>query len=164
MSSSSTALPWSPSHDDSAPSAATSAPRTLREQAGEAGVVEVLVGEDDELEVLEPVAEAREPALEHVERPRGVRADVDERQRRVLDEPAVDAPDRERRRDRDAMDAGLGRPGVEILCVDVVGQERISPSTSSRRRSMSSGETSDSSVRRSSGSVFDARTLKCQSS
>ena len=51
-----------------------------------------------------------------------------------------------------------------LLCVDVVGQERISPSTSSRRRSMSSGETSDSSVRRSSGSVFDARTLKCQSS
>ena len=137
---------------------------TLREQAGEPRVVEVLVGEDDELEVLEPVPEAREPAFQHVQRPRGVRADVDERQRRVLDEPAVDAPDRERRRDRDAMDAGLGRPGVEILCVDVLGQERISPSTSSRRRSMSSGETSDSSVRRSSGSVFDARTLKCQSS
>lgn len=41
---------------------------------------------------------------------------------------------------------------------------RMMPSTSSRRRSMSSRDTRDSRHRRSSGSVFDGRTLKCQSS
>ena len=40
----------------------------------------------------------------------------------------------------------------------------IRPRTSSRRRSMSSRETSDSRHSRSSGSVFEVRTLKCQSS
>jgi hypothetical protein len=43
-------------------------------------------------------------------------------------------------------------------------QARIRSSTASRFCSMSSGETSDSRFRRSSGSVFDGRTLKCQSS
>ncbi len=42
--------------------------------------------------------------------------------------------------------------------------ERITSSTSSRRRSMSASDTSDSRLRRSSGSVLDERTLKCQSS
>ena len=42
-------------------------------------------------------------------------------------------------------------------------QPRMTARTSSRLRSMSSGERSDSSVRRSSGSVFEGRTLKCQS-
>ena len=44
-----------------------------------------------------------------------------------------------------------------------VAHERISASTSSRFSSMSSAE-SASRFRRSSGSVFDGRTLKCQSS
>jgi len=43
------------------------------------------------------------------------------------------------------------------------GHERITPSTSSRRRSISSWERSDSRHSRSSGSVLDGRTLKCQS-
>jgi hypothetical protein len=41
--------------------------------------------------------------------------------------------------------------------------DRISSKTSSRRRSMSCTETSDSKHRRNSGSVFEGRTLKCQS-
>jgi hypothetical protein len=41
--------------------------------------------------------------------------------------------------------------------------DRISSSTSSRFCSMSSGDTSDSRLSRSRGSVFDGRTLKCQS-
>jgi hypothetical protein len=43
-------------------------------------------------------------------------------------------------------------------------QARISASTSSRFSSMCSRETSDSRLRRRSGSVFEARTLKCHSS
>ena len=84
---------------------------------------------------------------------------VDERERLVLDQVAVDAADRERRRDRQAVDAGLGGGGE-----GVVAHARISASTSSRFSSMWSGETSDSRFSRSSGSVFDGRTLKCQSS
>ena len=56
-------------------------------------------------------------------------------------------------------------PRILRVAHDPVGAaERISASTSSRRRSMSAGETSDSRHRRSSGSVFEERTLKCQSS
>ena len=43
-------------------------------------------------------------------------------------------------------------------------QPRISPSTSSRFSFMCSSEAIDSRFRRSSGSVFEGRTLKCQSS
>ena len=57
---------------------------------------------------------------------------------------------------------GLG-VGVPVAGVGS-GHERIRPSTSSRLASMSATETSDSRHRRSSGSVLDARTLKCQSS
>ncbi len=43
-------------------------------------------------------------------------------------------------------------------------QERISASTSSRFSRMCSSDLTDSRLRRSSGSVFEGRTLKCQSS
>ena len=107
--------------------------RAPREDVDEPDVVDVLVGDDDQPEVLDPVPAVAQRPLELVERLAAVRAGVDQRQRVVLDEVRVDAPDRERRRDRDAVDA----VGV---------QERMSPSTSSRRRSMSSRETSDLEV------------------
>ena len=72
---------------------------------------------------------------------------VDQRQRVVLDQVAVDPAHGERRGDREAVD-----------------HDRIRSSTSSRRRSMSCSETRLSRFSRSSGSVLDGRTLKCQSS
>ena len=84
---------------------------------------------------------------------------VDQRQRLVLDQVDVHAPDRERRRDGEPVDARRGGGGE-----GVVGHERISASTSSRFCSMWSRDTSDSRLSRSSGSVLDGRTLKCQSS
>ena len=129
--------------------------RAPSEDVDQAEVVDVLVGDDDAPQVLDAVAVHGQGALELVERLARVRARVDERQRLVLDQVAVDAPDRERGRDRQAVVAG-GR--------DVDGHERMRPSTSSRLASISSCETSDSSVSRSSGSVLEGRTLKCQSS
>ena len=69
-----------------------------------------------QLEVLDPVPERASPRSSTSSDLPEFGPDVDERQRRVLDQLAVDAPDRERRRDRDAVDAGLGGPGVEVLC------------------------------------------------
>ena len=89
-------------------------------------------------------------ALQAVQRLAGVGAGVDQRQRVILDQVAVDPAHHEGGRDRHP--------------VDRAAHERMSCSTSSRRRSMSSLETRLSRFRRSSGSVFDARTLKCQSS
>ena len=87
----------------------------VREYLHEPDVVDVLVGHDDPLEVLDPVAESGQPALEHVERAARVRAGVDQRERLVLDQVHVHAPDGERRGDGDPVDAG-GRGG----CVGVV--------------------------------------------
>ncbi len=89
-----------------------------------------------ELDVLERVAEAGDPALELVERGAGVGARVHERQRLVLDQVDVHAPDRERGRDGEAVDARLGGGGE-----GVVAHARISASTSSRFSSMCSRET-----------------------
>ena len=63
--------------------------------------------------------------------------------------------------------AGIGGPraGIGADAVGIAGaHDRIKARTSSRRRSMSSRDTSDSRHSRSSGSVFEGRTLKCQSS
>ena len=68
----------------------------------------MLVGDDDQLEVLDAVAARAERALELVERRAGVRTAVDERERVVLDEVRVDAADLKRRRDRQAVDGGFG--------------------------------------------------------
>ena len=48
--------------------------------------------------------------LERVERRAGVRPGVEQRQRVVLDEVRVDRADLKRRRDRQAVDAGVGGP------------------------------------------------------
>ena len=134
-------------------------------------MVHVLVGDDEQLDVLDRVPARGERLLELVQRLGRVGTRVDQRQRRVLDQVGVDPPDHERRRDREAVDARGGRRrerlALELLLAGAHGlaaHERISASTSSRRRSMSSTETSDSRHRRSSGSVLEGRTLKCQSS
>ena len=68
----------------------------------------MLVGEHDQLDVLERVAVLGELVLQLVERAPGVRPGVDQRERVVLDQVGVDAPDRERRRDPQQVDARLG--------------------------------------------------------
>ena len=70
--------------------------RTAREDVDEADVVEVLVGDQNELEVLGAAPELPELAVDLVERDPGVGTGVDQRQRLVLDQVDVHAPDRER--------------------------------------------------------------------
>ena len=114
-----------------------------------------------QLEVLDAVPATRERLLQRVERRTRVRARVEQRQRVVLDEVRVDLADLKRRGDRQAVDAGVGGPRERVR---LLAHERMIPRISSRRCSMSSCDTSDSRHSRSSGSVFDERTLKCQSS
>jgi hypothetical protein len=85
-----------------------------REDVDEPDVVHVLVGDHDQLEVLDAPAERGERLLELVERLARVRPGVDQRQRLVVDEVAVDAPDRERRRDGQAVDARVGGEGRQL--------------------------------------------------
>ena len=142
--------------------AATSAPEWRDDDVDQPEVVDVLVGEHHQLDVLDRVAVLGELVLQLVERAPGVGPRVDERQRVVLDQVGVDAPDRERRRDPQQVDARVGgarerRLGGELGCA----HERISARTSSVRASISS-LVNASRFRRRSGSVFDGRTLKCQ--
>jgi hypothetical protein len=71
-------------------------------------VVVVLVGEDDQLEVLDRHAVRGEPLLQPRHRLLHLRPGVDERERLAAQQPDVDVADLERRRERDAMDA-LGK-------------------------------------------------------
>ena len=128
----------------------------------QAEVVDVLVGEDHQLDVLERVAEPLQAAAELVERRARVGPGVHQRERRVVDQVDVDPPDGEGGGDGEPVDAGRGRRCERVLAA--LAQERISSSTSSRLSSMCSRETTDSRLRRSSGSVLEGRTLKCQSS
>ncbi len=138
----------------------------------QAEVVHVLMGDDDQPEILDAVPELGQCLLELVQGFPAVGPRVDQGQRIVLEQVAVDASHQKRRGHRhqvDARGAGLGERLLGLvgrgLAVGLVrAHERIRPSTSSRLASMSSTETSDSRHRRSSGSVLDARTLKCQSS
>ena len=142
--------------------------RASREDRGEAEVIHVLVGDHEQLDVLHAVPARGQRLLQFVHRLRRVGARVQQRQRRVLDQVGVHAPHLKGRWDRQAVDARLARRGQRLLGalrrLARGAHERISASTSSRRRAMSSAETSDSRHRRRSGSVFEGRTLKCQSS
>ncbi len=133
----------------------------LDQDLDQADVVEVLMGDDDQAEVVDRVVALAQHPGQLVERLAGVGPGVDQGQRLVLDQVAVDPPDRERGRDRQAVDAGQGRLLERLLGGQA--HPRISPRISSRRRSMSSREVSDSRLSRSSGSVLEGRTLKCQS-
>ena len=135
--------------------------RVLDDDLDQPEVVDVLVGEDHQLEFVDRVVAVGELALELVERLARVGAGVDEGQRPVLEQVAVDAADRERGRDREAVDSGKSRLLERLL--RRLDHARIRPRSSSRLASMSSGDTSDSTVRRRSGSVLEGRTLKCQS-
>ena len=76
-----------------------------RHQRDEPEVVDVLVGEDHQLDVLQRVAEGGDPAAQLVERGAGVGARVHQRQRLVLDQVDVHAADGERGGDRHAVHA-----------------------------------------------------------
>ena len=79
------------------------APRARPDERRLADVVRVLVREHEELDVLEAEAERREACLERRERLRRVRARVDQRQRLAPEDPDVDGPDGERRREDDEL-------------------------------------------------------------
>ena len=142
--------------------------RAPREDRRQSEVVDVLVGDHEQADFLDGAAVRGQRLLELVERLGRVGPGVDQRERVVLDQIGVDAPDLKRRGDRQPVDPELGGARQRgLVCLRRrlrLAHERITASTSSRRRSMSSRETSDSRQRRSSGSVFDGRTLKCQSS
>ena len=123
-------------------------------------VVDVLVGEDHQLDVLERAAALGELVLELVEGASGVGPRVDQRERVVLDQVGVDAADRERGGDPQQVDARLGGARKRRLGGERRAQERISARTSSVRASISSWLNA-SRFRRRRGSVFDGRTLKC---
>jgi hypothetical protein len=89
-------------------------PRPGPQDLDEADVVDVLVGHEDQLQVLDPVPERAQLALQLVERDAGVRTAVDERERLVLDQVDVDPPDRERRRDGEPVDPGRARGGERV--------------------------------------------------
>ena len=72
---------------------------SARDYLDEAEVVDVLVGQDHELEIGDRMAELVELVLELVERLAGVGPGVDQRERVVLDQVAVDAAHAERRGD-----------------------------------------------------------------
>ncbi len=80
--------------------------RALGEHAGQAGMVEVLVGDEDELEVRDAMAGISQPSLHLAEGGGGVGAAVDQGERVALDQVGVDRPHRERRLDRHLVDAG----------------------------------------------------------
>ena len=102
--------------------------RARLDDLDQAEVVDVLVGDDHQLQVVDCVAEVRELVLELVERLARVGPGVDERQRLVLDQVAVDPPDGERSGDREPVDALGSRPLESLLG----GQDRIRSRTSSR--------------------------------
>ena len=79
--------------------------RVLDDDLDQPEVVDVLVGDDHELEIVDRVAPLGQLVLELVERLAGVRARVDQRERLVLDQVAVDPADGERRGDAQAVDA-----------------------------------------------------------
>ena len=78
----------------------------LGDDLDQAEVVDVLVGDDHQLEVVDRVAAGAELDSQLVERLARVGAGVDQGQRLVLDQVAVDPPDRERGRDLQPVDAG----------------------------------------------------------
>ncbi len=87
-----------------------------REDRGEADVVDVLVGDHQQLQVLDRVPARGERLFELVERLGGVGPGVDQRERVVLDQVGVDAAHREGRGDREAVDA-LRRGALQRGCL-----------------------------------------------
>ena len=88
--------------------------RASRKDARQAEVVDVLMGDDQQLDVLDRVTAGGKRLLELVQRLGRVRSGVDERQRGVLDQVGVHAPDLKWRRDRQAMDPGRGGGGQRL--------------------------------------------------
>ena len=132
-------------------------PRMARDDVDQPEVVHVLVGQDDQLDVVDRATVLRKLVVQLVEGAAGVRAGVDQRERVVLDQVGVHAADRERRRNPEHVDAHLG---CRLSC-RLGFHERMMLRISPVRASISSFVKA-SRLRRSSGSVLDGRTLKCQ--
>ena len=128
-------------------------------------MINVLVGEDHQLDVVDRVAVLDQLLLQLVEGLARVGAAVDQRERLVLDQIAVDPSHLKWGGYAQAVDSRLAGAVERLLGAELTGrlQDLINPKTSSRRDSMSSRETSDSRFSRSSGSVLDGRRLKCHS-
>ena len=97
--------------------AATSAPERRATSATRPKVVNVLVGEDHQLDLGEGVTQPCDPALELVQRRAGVRPRVHERERSVLDQVDVHSPHCKWRGDGDALQAGFRRGDEGIVDV-----------------------------------------------
>ena len=78
--------------------------RAARQLGGEADVVVVLVGEDEQLEVLDGDPEGGEAGLQARLGLLHARPGVDQRERAPAQQVGVHVPDLERRRQRDAVD------------------------------------------------------------
>ena len=78
--------------------------RAALQLAREADVVVVLVGEDDQLEVLDRDAERAEPSSSRASVSSISGPGVDQRQRLAAQQARIDVADLERRRQRDAVD------------------------------------------------------------
>ena len=109
-------------------------------------MVHVLMGDDDPLEVLGAAAVPRSASS-------SASSDV-----------AEFGPESTSVSGSSSTSQQFTRPTANGVGTGSVDHARMSARTSSRRRSMSSSDTSDSRHRRSSGSVLEGRTLKCQSS
>ncbi len=77
-------------------------------------MVDVLVGEDHQLDVLQPVSQTGDPALQLVEAGARVGAGVDESERVVVDQVHVHPAHRERRGNGEAVDPRLGGGGEGV--------------------------------------------------
>ena len=83
-------------------------PRARGDDLDQPEVIDVLVGQNDKLDLLQRAPERRQLADELVQRLARVRPGVDQGQRLVFDQVAVDSPDCERSRDPQPVDPGLG--------------------------------------------------------
>ena len=101
--------------------------RSVGDDLDQPQVVDVLVGQDDQLDVGDRPPQVRQLVLQLVERLARVGPGVDEGQRLVLDQVAVDAADGERRRDLQAMDAGLARMLERLLGLHINARQEQAP-------------------------------------
>jgi hypothetical protein len=89
--------------------------RARRHERDQPEVVDVLVGDDHELDVLERVPKPLDPTLELVEGGAGVRPRIDQRERRILDQVDVHPSDGKGRGDGEAVDPGRHGWGERVV-------------------------------------------------
>jgi hypothetical protein len=98
--------------------------RALRHDRDQPEMIDVLVGHDHQLDVLDGVAECGQPTGELLEGGGRVGARVNERERLVLDQVDVDPPDREGGGDGYPVNPRSCRHGLEasriaVRCIEI---------------------------------------------